>query len=112
MAVSKIHGNIDTGWKAIGGSWTGATRKHRVKNGICYIAVATFNGDANPTFTAGQWAVVGILPEGARPTETIYGSCANRAGVTAEVQIATDGKININASQNTKNIAVNICFPI
>ena len=112
MAVSKIHGNIDTGWNDIGGSWTGATRKYRVKNGICYISVVTYSGDAHPTFTAGQWAVVGTLPVGARPPAIVYGSCANRSGVTAEVQITADGNIHINASQTTKNIALNICFPI
>lgn len=104
--------DTDTGWQDLGGSWAGATRKYRVRNGVCFVTCAAYSGTSNPQFTVGTWTVFGTLPAGARPSTTTFGTAANRNGVTAEVQITTSGDVYVMTSATTQNLALNIAFPV
>ena len=112
MAESIIHGNTDTGWNDIGDTWANSIRKYRVKNGICYVSVATYTNSGSPSMTGGSWTRIGTLPIGARPTSTMYGSGANRSGSTAEIQITSEGGVFVNPSVTVQNMAFSMSFPV
>ena len=104
MAQSKIKSNIEGEWINVPAqpSPTVNSLKYMVRNGIVYLNVYD-NGQCS--FTARTWVKMGTLPEGARPSTSIYSSWNNRNGQGGEIVIEADGDVMMN-SNYTGNIFI------
>lgn len=105
----------DTGWKTdLTDKYTYLNyQQYRVKAGICYYNVQTAGGSA-PNIPATTWTLLGVLPEGARPSVTIFGAVTSRASSKdmGECQITDDGKVRIYLAAATQIVAFSIAFPV
>lgn len=105
----------DTGWKSdMTDQYANLNyQQYRVKAGICYYNVQTSGGSA-PNIPATTWTLLGVLPEGARPSITIYVSITGRSNskIMGECQITDDGKVRIYLAAATQIVAFSTAFPV
>ena len=110
MADGKVVRNLSNSWENVSNPLLHKLR-YRVCNGICCVMVCDDKAYAFPA--KNTWYIVGTLPVGARPNETMYGSWFTRDGVGGEVQITNDGNIHLNTNSATKQfISTTIAFPV
>ena len=105
----------DTGWKTdLTSQYSYLNfQQYRVKAGVCYYNVQTAGG-SSPNIPAQTWTLLGVLPEGARPSITIYVSITGRSTskIMGECQITNDGKVRIYLAAATTIIAFSAAFPV
>ena len=109
-----LSGLTDTGWtdSGITGKYAHLNvLNYRVKAGVCYVIFQTAGGGA-PALPTGTWTILGTLPVGARPSQTVYAGCGLRSSGNGEVQIGSDGRIGINPGISYSVWAGNVSFPV
>ena len=97
---------IGTAWADVP-SKTISRLRYRKKSGVVFVS-----GYNNSSEHATGWEVIGVLPEGFRPSESYYASFATRSGHTAEVVVYSSGEINVNRSAAGYWVSFSLSFPL
>ena len=105
----------DTGWKTdLASQYSYLNfQQYRVKAGVCYYTVQTAGGTA-PNIPASTWTLLGVLPENARPSVTIFVSITGRSTskIMGECQITDDGKVRIYLAAASQIVSFSAAFPV
>ena len=112
MATSKIKSYIEGTWQNVPSQPDPSVTalKYMIRNGVCYVNMYD-NGNFN--LTQGSWVTMGILPENARPSTTVYGSFFNRTGNGGEWAVQGNGEVKVNSSYTGRMfISTSLAVPI
>ena len=108
MATSTIKSDIQGTWQDVPNANI-LTLRYINRRGVCYLNIYD---NASYSLTSG-WNIVGYLPSGCRPSVNVCGSWANRDGKTGEIQIGTDGSVNLYPHTTGKQfVSASVAVPI